>query len=305
VTAKTRYPLRGLVVSLNTPFDDDDGIDHASLEKLIEVHLTEGAVGFLVAAQAGEVHRLTVEERLELLRTVRAQTNGRAIVIAGATAREREVTLRVAREAVALGCDGVLAEPPPNAEPDAIREFFRTVAHVGVPMLMIQDVDWHGTGMPIPLIVELFDEIDVFRSLKIEVVTAGPKYSEVLAATGGRLHVSGGWAALQMIEALDRGVDVFMNTALTRWYRRILDAHGSGQRARAVDCFHKILPVLSFTRQHLDVSIHFHKRLFVHRGIFRTARCRTRAMAYDAYHERCGLELMAYLDRLDSATTQQ
>jgi 4-hydroxy-tetrahydrodipicolinate synthase len=295
-----------MVVSLNTPFDDHDRIDWSSLERLVAMHLREGAAGFLVAAQAGEVFSLTPEERLQLVRSVRSLTRGQASVIAGATARDNDLRIQVAEEAVKIGCDGVLVEPPVELrdDPDSLVAFFRTFASVGMPMLMIQDLDWHGSGMRVSLIAQLFAEIKPFRCLKVEVSPAGPKYTQVLAATGGRLHVSGGWASLQMIEALDRGVGVFMSTAMTGWYRRILDAYKAGSRAEAIGNFHRILPVLSFTRQHLDISIQFYKRLFHHRGIFSTARSRKLSVCYDSYHEKCGNELIRYLDNADAALAE-
>ena len=150
-----------------------------------------------------------------------------------------------------------------------------------------------------PLIAEAFERVPAFRCLKVEVVPAGPKYTAVLEATGGRLHVSGGWAADQMIEALDRGVDVFMPTAMTGIYAKIFRAHESGDRETARHWFGRILPVLAFTRQHLDVSIHFYKRLYQHRGIFDTALVRRRTIGYDAYHARYGEELIHLLDEVE------
>jgi dihydrodipicolinate synthase/N-acetylneuraminate lyase len=139
-----------------------------------------------------------------------------------------------------------------------------------------------------------------FRCLKVEVVPAGPKYTAVREATGGRLHVSGGWAADQMIEALDRGVDVIMPTAMTGIYARIYRAHQAGDRETAREWFHRILPILAFTRQHLDISIQFYKRLYLRRGLFRTANVRSVTVPYDAYHARCGEELMESLDAIEA-----
>ncbi|MEP7272517.1 MAG: hypothetical protein ABI882_13520 [Acidobacteriota bacterium] len=135
--------------------------------------------------------------------------------------------------------------------------------------------------------------------MKVEVVPAGPKYSAVIEATGGRLHVAGGWASNQLIEALDRGVSAVMPTAMTGLFVRVFEAYRRGDREEAKDWFHRMLPVLAFTRQHLDISIHFHKRLFHHRGVFDTAHVRKRTISYDIHHERHGNELIAYLDRLE------
>lgn len=298
---KEKYALRGIVVSLNTPFDEHDHIDFRSLEKVIELHLAEGAVGFLTTAQAAEVFELTLDERINLIRFVRAATRGRAEVIAGTTARDQRESLIAAAAAIKAGCDGVLIEVSEmhRGDPRAIVDFFESFASLGMPMLMIQDLDWTGFGLDVALIAELFERIEPFRCLKIEVNPSGPKYSAVLKATGGRLHVSGGWASHQMLEALDRGVSVFMPTAMTRLFAQVITCHQRGDREAANESFHLTLPVLAFTRQHLDVSIHFHKRLFHQRGVFSTPNVRKHGVPYDAYHEKCGEDLIAYLDKVE------
>ena len=103
-----------------------------------------------------------------------------------------------------------------------------------------------------------------------------------------------------MIEALDRGVDVFMPTAMTQFYRAIFDAHRRGDRHTASDVFRKILPVLAFTRQHLDISIQFYKRLFLALGIFSTMQVRKSCLPYDSFHEAYGQELIQHLREMDA-----
>ena len=268
----------------------------------MEYHLREGAIGFLTPAQAAEVTELSLNERMALVRHVRGLTKGRAQVIAGATANEIEKVTRSQKLRISAGCDGVLVEVPVAQKKDrnGTLEFFRSFAAVGMPMLMIQDLEWGGYGMDLSLIVELFETIPAFRCLKIEVVPAGPKYTAVREATGGRLQLSGGWAAEQMIEALDRGVDAFIPTAMTGLYRRVFEAHARDDLATARQVFRDMLPVLAFTRQHLEISIHFYKRLFHHRGLFTTPRVRKQAISYDQYHEAYGRTLMEYLERLEA-----
>jgi 4-hydroxy-tetrahydrodipicolinate synthase len=293
------------VVSLNTPFDEYDCLDLASVERTVEHHLREGAVGFLTPAQAGEVNELSLGERIELIRFVRQLTRGRAQIIAGATSPLEDESFQLAQEAVKSGCDCVLAEVPPARKKDrsGIIEFFRSLGAVGMETLMIQDLDWGGFGLDVSLISEMFETVPAFRCLKVEVAPAGPKYTAVLEATQGCLHVSGGWASDQMIEALDRGVEVFFSTAMTGMYRRILEAYWAGDRELARDRFHQILPVLAFTRQHLEISIHFYKRLFRHRGLHSTIRTRKHSITYDRLHETYGRDLIDYLDRVESEAT--
>ena len=304
---KEKYSLDGVVVSLNTPFDTRDRIDFRSLERLVDLHLKEGAKGFLVPAQAAEVLELTLPERRDVIRCVRGMSEGRAQLIAGATAIDEIESVLAAQAALEEGCDVVLVEVPHKRRGDrtAILDFFDSFATLGMSVLMIQDLDWNGYGLDVSLIVELFERIEAFRCLKVEVMPAGPKYSAVIEATEGRLHVAGGWASNQVIEALDRGVSAVMPTAMTGLFVRVFEAHQRGDREEAKAWFHLMLPVLAFTRQHLDVSIHFHKRLFYHRGVFETARVRKHSIGYDAHHELYGKELIAYLDKLESEAAAQ
>jgi len=298
---KAKFPLTGVVVSLNTPFDADGRIDYPSLERSLETHLLEGASGFLAPAQAGEVTVLSVAERIELIRFIQQHLRDRAVFIAGATADDPLECHIVAEAALAAGCQAVLVEVPQQFRSDRSKTvgFCRSIADVGIPTLALQDLDWNGFGMDVAWIAELYESIESFRLLKVEVRPAGPKYSAVIAATAGQLTVAGGWAADQMIEALDRGVDIYMPTAMTRLYAQVVSNHRSGNRQSAFRAFHKLLPVLAFTRQHIDISIQFYKRLFVERGIFSTDATRKRCLIYDHHHETYGEELMRYLDNLD------
>lgn len=158
---------------------------------------------------------------------------------------------------------------------------------------------------PVDAIVRLFGELDCFRSLKIEVVNASIKYSEVLAKTEGRLHVAGGWAVMQMVEALDRGVHAFMPTAMHLLYTRIFSLHRCGDRAGARALFDRVLPVLAFSNQHLDISIHFFKRLLAAERVYSTARCRQPLLPFDSVHEAIAKELIAHVVSLQREVQAQ
>lgn len=299
---KIKFPLAGIVVSLNTPFDRSGRIDFESLDRSIDYHLQSGAAGFLSPAQAGEVGALSLEDRRGLVAFIQSRVDGRAFYVAGATAENERDSLLAAEAALAAGCSAVLVEVPTALRADraGIMRFFREFASVGMPLLMIQDLDWRGPGLDIDTIRQLFEEIESFQSLKVEVSPAGPKYTQVIEATSGNLHVCGGWAAAQMIEALDRGVDVFMPTAMTRFYREVFDAHRRGDRHTASAIYRKILPVLAFTHQHLDISIQFYKRLFFALGIFSTMHVRKACLPFDSFHEAYGQEMIRYLQEMDT-----
>jgi 4-hydroxy-tetrahydrodipicolinate synthase len=290
---KELLALRGIVTVLNTPFSAEDTLDLAGLRRNVRAALEAGVAGFLVPAMASEVDRLSAAERRLLVETVLEENAGRVRVIGGASAASAAERLERARELIALGCSGVLVSIPLEDEEGYEREV-RRLDSLGPGFLVLQDWDFRGYGLPVSLIARLFEEVASFRCLKVEVVPAGAKYTEVLQATGGRLHVSGGWAVMQMIEALDRGVHAFMPTGLHELYVRIDRLYREGRREQARALFHRLLPVLAFSNQHSDLAIRFFKRLAWRQGIYATARVREPLLPFDAAHERIADELIDY-----------
>jgi 4-hydroxy-tetrahydrodipicolinate synthase len=146
--------------------------------------------------------------------------------------------------------------------------------------------------LPDELILELFESVDAFRCLKVETVPAGVKYSRILELTGGRLNVSGGWAVSQMIEGLKRGVHAFMPTGMHWIYTEIYNLWKSGLETEAEQLFQKILPVLAFSNQHLDISIHFFKRLLFRQGIYPTDLVREPILPFDTINRQIADKLI-------------
>lgn len=301
--AKKLLELRGIVTVLNTPFAINNTIDAEALRKHVRVALRAGVSGFLVPAMASEVNQLSRDERMSMVETVLDECDGRVPVIGGASAPTHEQRRWWAHQLVTLGCDGVLVSVPYENDIQYERAIW-DVAESRPHFLMLQDWDPLGYGIPVPLIRKLFDEVDVFRSLKIEVVPAGVKYTQVLEATQGNLHVAGGWAVTQFIEGLDRGVHAFMPTGMHEIYTRLYDLYSQGNREAAKRLFHHLLPVLSFSNQHLDISIHFFKRLLHQQGIYSTTIVRPPILPFDHHHETIAQELIEYVMELSRAASQ-
>ena len=290
--------LNGIVTVVNTPFTTGNAIDLDSLSANVAYALDAGVAGFLIPAQASEVDKLTPQEREALVRRVIDDVAGRVPVIGGASAEEREARVRFAATLVDMGCDGVLVKIPYEDDVQYQTDVL-AVAHQKPGFLMLQDQDYGGYGLPVALIARLFEEVDLFQSFKIEVVPAGVKYTEVLAATNGALHVAGGWAVTQMIEALDRGVHAMMPTGMHRVYVRIYDLYQSGQRDQAIDLFNKLAPVLAFSNQQADIALHFFKRLLYRQDVYSTPRVREPVLPFDRYHVRIADELIDYVIDLE------
>lgn len=291
--------MQGIVTVLNTPFGENGGVDYGALARHAQVAADAGVAGILVPAMAAEVSKLAPDERDAMVRAVADALGGRIPVVGGASAPTQTERLRNAERLAALGCGVVLVSQPYESEAQYVREIGDVAAAAGLPV-MIQDWDAAGSGVPIPAILAAFEAVSRFRYLKVETADAGHKYTALKRATGGRLHVSGGWAVSQLIEALDRGVDAFMPTALHRAYVGIFDLYRAGDREAAIALFRRVLPILAFANQNLEISIHFFKRLLWRQGIYPTPLLRDPAGLLDEFQERIADELIELAMTLDA-----
>jgi dihydrodipicolinate synthase/N-acetylneuraminate lyase len=281
---KELLPVSGIITVLNTPFDEQGRVDEASLRRNVQYALVSGVAGFLVPAMASEVYSLAIAERLRMVEIVTEEVAGRVPIFAGAGERDAVRQQEMVRHYVQMGCRQVLFQIPFENETQFKKQFY-DLADIGPEIIMLQDWDANGVGLSDALILELFREVDAFRSLKIETVPAGVKYSRILELTKGKLHLSGGWAVTQMIEGLKRGVHAFMPTGMHLIYTTIYKYFKTGDIEKAEALFYRLLPVLSFSNQHLDISIHFFKRLLHRQGIYSTPNMRAALLPFDAVHE--------------------
>lgn len=282
--------MLGIVPSMNTPFLDDGAVDVESICRTAEAVVGAGVAGMLVLAVAGETGSLSAPEKHLVASTFLRQVAGRVPVIIGCSAPQQDQRLALAAMARELGAPAMLCQVPDGLRgPDLVAQMQQLVT-VGPPLLMIQDLDFGGDGLPLTDILILREQIPEFRCLKIETALPGPKYTAVLDATHGGLHVSGGWAAAQMMEALHRGVHAFIPTAMDAIYVEIFRRFSAGEGEAARELHARLTPVLAFSNQHLHVSIRFFKHLRQREGLFSTAYCRGGVAELDG-HQRRELEV--------------
>ena len=278
--------LRGIVPSMNTPFLDDGSVDLDGIRRSVDAVVQTGVAGMLILAVAAETASLTLPEKRLVAQTFLAHTAGRIPVIVGCSSAEQADRVALAAMARELGAQIMLCQAPGSLGGEALVAQMGALAQVGPPVLMVQDLDFAGPGLPLADILLLREQLPAFQCLKIEVALPGPKYSAVLEATQGALHVSGGWAAAQMLEALHRGVHAFIPTAMDTIYVAIYRRFQAGDVAGARALQEQLAPVLAFSNQHLDTSIRFFKHLRHREGIFSTPLCRASVRPLDAHQMR-------------------
>src|SRR5690606_11352323 len=164
---KELYKLNGIVTVLNTPFKNDDSIDLSALKRNVTEAISAGVAGFLVPAMASEVYKLSEKERVALVAAVLEEVNGKVLLIAGAGETDIPKSKNLLKKYIKLGCKNVLFQIPFQNETQ-FKNHFNELAETDPEMIMLQDWDSTGYGLPDELILDLFEKIPAFRCLKIE-----------------------------------------------------------------------------------------------------------------------------------------
>jgi dihydrodipicolinate synthase/N-acetylneuraminate lyase len=132
-------PLRGIVPPLVTPLLDDDTIDVAGLERLIEHVLAGGVHGVFVLGTTGEAPGLSYRLRRELVDLTCRRVNGRVPVLVGITDTAFVESINMACHAADAGARGVVLAPPfyfPAGQPELLEYLSHLLPRIPLPLML-------------------------------------------------------------------------------------------------------------------------------------------------------------------------
>ncbi len=132
-------PLRGIIPPLATPLLDEDRLDHAGLERLVEHVLGGGVHGLFLLGSTGEGPSLAYRLRRELVERVAEQVAGRVPLLVGITDTSFVEAREMAEWAAECDAAAVVAAPPCYFAPsqgDLVDYFTRLAGEVELPLFL-------------------------------------------------------------------------------------------------------------------------------------------------------------------------
>ena len=103
----------GVMPAMTTPFDSKLAVDHAFLEQHATWLLENGCTGLVMLGSLGEGATLEHTEKIEVLKTaVRASAQKKTPVVAAISSLSTANAVKLAKEAEAVGCEGLMVLPP-------------------------------------------------------------------------------------------------------------------------------------------------------------------------------------------------
>lgn len=131
--------IRGSIVALVTPMQENGAVDWKRLRDLVDWHVAQGTHAIVAVGTTGESATLSFEEHDSVVREVVAVANGRIPVIAGTGANNTEEAIRLTRDAKRDGADACLLVTPYYNKPpqEGLYQHYKAVAEaVDIPQIL-------------------------------------------------------------------------------------------------------------------------------------------------------------------------
>jgi len=188
--AELRNRLRGVFGFPVTPFKKDLSIDHNGLAKLADWMCGYSFCAQVAAGGTGEIYSMTVEENIDVVRTVVKAVNGRMPVVAG-VGYNVPMGTAMARGMEEAGADSLLVMPPyyTNAPWEGLLHYYEDIGKsTGLP-LSLYSRDWASFSPE--QVAQLCDRVPTLTFWKDGQGDAR-KYQRIMQKVGNRLAWIGG-----------------------------------------------------------------------------------------------------------------
>lgn len=170
MTAKAEWNLRGVILPLITPFDDDLGVDYRGLASLVDYFIEQKRIdGIVPCGTTGESATLSHSEHIDVIKAVVKQTKGRVPVIASTGSNSTREAVELTRLAAEAGADATLQVGPYYNKPTQaglFNHFAEVAKATDLPLLIYNIPGRTGRNIEPETIVRLWCELPTVVGLK-------------------------------------------------------------------------------------------------------------------------------------------
>lgn len=144
--------LKGSIVALVTPFNEDGSINYNNLEQLIEYHINNKTDGIVILGTTGEASTISYEEQEEIIRFSIEKANKRIPIIIGAGNNFTQKSIELAKKYSNMGGDYLLVITPyyNKANDSGLYKHFKMIADNSSCPIILYNVPGR-TGMSISI----------------------------------------------------------------------------------------------------------------------------------------------------------
>lgn len=162
--------IKGVVVPILTPIDENERIDEEKLRSQVDYVIEGGVLGILAFGSNGEFYMVEEDEMERGLEIMISQSNGRVPVYFGIGAISTKKCVRLAKMAIKKGAYGISVLQPMFLKPTEEELFlhFKTIADAvpSTPMLLYNNPGRVGYTMSANLVDRLAHEVENIVGMK-------------------------------------------------------------------------------------------------------------------------------------------
>lgn len=144
--------LKGSIVALVTPFNEDGSVNFDELGRLLEYHIENGSGGIVILGTTGEASTLSFDEEAEIVKYSVKKVNKRVPLIVGSGSNETEKAVTMSKKYSEMGADYVLVITPyyNKTNESGLIKHFTAVAEASLCPVIMYNVPGR-TGMSISI----------------------------------------------------------------------------------------------------------------------------------------------------------
>ena len=161
--------LHGIIPAVITPFREDESIDFAAWQTIIDALIAAGVHGLLITGGQGEFFSLTEEERLVALRFSRQHAAGRVPIYGNVGCVTTRATIHLAQKAEAEGVEYLVVITPYYLKPNTaelVEHYVQICRSVRIPVLAYNIPERTGIDLPMSATKQIAEACDNFAGLK-------------------------------------------------------------------------------------------------------------------------------------------
>jgi len=262
----------GVFTICPTPFAMDGSLDLGSVDTLVDFLVSTGVAGLAILGFLGEAHKLSQQERRDVIKAFIFRAAGRVPVWVGVRALGTAGAIEQAREAQELGAQAVFVAPLDKASDAQLFDYYKAVGESVQIAVAVHDFpDSFGTEIKAELVARLGREGGV-HMIKMEEPPVGQKITKILELADSKIKIFGGLGGVYFLEELQRGaVGTMTGFAYPEVLVSIYSHFTAGDRASAAAVFDKYCPLIRYEFQP-KVGLALRKYIYMRRG----------AIAFDA-----------------------
>lgn len=269
--------VSGVLPVLQTPFNSENEIDEATLEREVRWILEQGADG-ITTGMVSEILKLSPSERMNLHEIVSGITNeNEALTVFSAGSESTKQSILYTKHAEECRADAVMVNPPLTTslgDEDLYRHYASILDSTEIPLIVQDASGYVGRPLSLDLQVKLFDNYEERVYFKPEAVPIGQRLTIFMKATSGRARVFEGSGGGALVDTFHRGLVGTMPGADLTWALVALWKALSVGDWEQVDLIAGPLANLLSFEHSLDAYLVIEKYLLVKQGIFTNSQLR-------------------------------